>query len=83
MQETYATAKIEKRLKYYWHGNMIFSYGTSNNRGVIVTFTHGLEYKMLSDPICNPIGRYIVLDMEIQGSPYILVNCYVPNNGQE
>ena len=60
---------------------MIFSHGTSNIRGVIVAFRHGLEYKMLSDPICGPNGRYIILRMEI--SPNILVNCYAPNNEQE
>ena len=58
-------------------------YGTSNSQGVIVAFIHGFEYKMLSDPICDPNGRYIVLDMEIQDSPYLLVNCYATNNEQE
>ena len=62
---------------------MIFSHGTSNSRGVIVAFTHGLEYKMLSDLICDPNGRYIILNMEIHGSLNILVNCYAPNNEQE
>ena len=62
---------------------MIFSHGTSNSRGVIVAFRHGLEHKMLSDPICDPNGRYIILNMEIQGFPYILVNCYAPSNEQE
>ena len=47
---------------------MIFSHGTSDSRGVIVAFRHGLEYKMLSDPICDLNGRYIGLGMEIQGS---------------
>ena len=83
MQETYTTAKIEKLYKYQWHGNMIFSHNTSNSRGVIVAFRYGLEYKTLSDTICNPNGSYIILNMEIQGSPYILVNCYAPNNEQE
>ena len=62
---------------------MIFSHGTSNSRGVIVAFRHGHQSKMLSGPICHPNGRYIVLDMEIQGSPYILFNCYASNNEQE
>ena len=34
---------------------------------------------MLSDPICDPNGSYIILNLEIQGSPYILVT----NNEQE
>ena len=62
---------------------MIFSYGTSNSRGFIAAFRHGLEYKMLSNLICDPNGIYIVLDIEIQGPPYMLVNCYAPNNEQE
>ena len=48
-----------------------------------MAFRHGLEYKLFSDPICDPNGRYIILNMEIKGSPCILVNCYVPNNEQE
>ena len=82
LQETYTTAKTEKLYKYQWHGNMICSHGLSNSRGVIVAFRHSLEYKMLSDPLCDPNGRYIVLDMEIQGFPYILFNCSVPDNEQ-
>ena len=62
---------------------MIFSHSTLNSRGVIVAFRHGLEYKMLSDPICDPNGRYMTLNMEIQGSPYVLVSCYAPNNEHE
>ena len=61
---------------------MIFSHGTSNSRRVIAAFRRDLEYKMLSDPICNPNGRYIIIKMEIQGSPYVLVNCYLANNEQ-
>ena len=38
---------------------------------------------MLSDPICDPNGTYIILNTDIQGSPYILVNCYAPNNEQD
>ena len=32
LQETYTTAKIEKLYKYQWHGNTIFSHGTSNSQ---------------------------------------------------
>ena len=31
LQKTHATSKIEKLYKYQWHGNMIFSHGTSNS----------------------------------------------------
>ena len=38
---------------------------------------------MLSDPVCDPNGWYIILNIEKRGFPYILGNCYVPNNEQD
>ena len=38
-----------------------------------------LEKKILSQPVCDDNGRYVILCMELQGSPFVLVNCYAPN----
>ena len=54
--------------KYQWHGNMIFSHGSSNQKGVLVAFRYGLEYKMLSPEVVDDEGRFITLHKEIQGS---------------
>lgn len=83
LQETYTTVKSENIFRYQWHGDMLFSHGTSNSRGVAIAFRHSLEYKTLSIPVCDKNGRYIILYAEIQGSPYLLVNCYAPNAEQE
>ena len=65
--------------KYQWHGNMIFSPGPSNQKGVLVAFRSGLEYKMLSPEVVNDEVIFIILPIEIQGSPYVLINYYAPN----
>ena len=66
--------------KLQWHGNIIFSHGSSNKKGVLIAFRYGLEYKLLSPEIVDDDGRYIILHIEIQGSPYILLNYYGPND---
>ena len=59
---------------------MIFSHGCSNQNGVLVNcFRYRLEYKMLSPEVVDDEGGFISLKTEIQGSPYVLINCYAPN----
>ena len=66
--------------KLQWHGNIIFSHGSSNRKGALIAFRYGLEYKLLSPEIVDDDRRYVILYIEIQGSPYILLNCYGPND---
>ena len=80
LQETHSTKKDEMLWKLQWHGNIIFSHGSSNKKGVLIAFRYGLEYKLLSPEIIDDDGRYIILCIEIQGSPYILLNYYGPSN---
>ena len=80
LQETRSTKKDEMLWKLQWHGNSIFSHDPSNKKGVIIVFRYGLEYKLLSPEIVDDDGRCIILRTEIQGSPYILLNYYVPND---
>ena len=59
---------------------MIFSHGTSGSCCVCVAFKYNLEYKLFSPEISDKEGRYIILHIEIQGTPYILFNYYGPND---
>ena len=79
MQETHTTEKSQEVFRAQWRGDMIFSHGTSSARGVCIAFRPNLEKKILSQPVCDDIGRYINVYMEIQGSAFVLVNCYAPN----
>ena len=80
LQETHSTQKVENLWRYQWHGDMIFSHGMSGGGGVYVAFRYDLEYKVLSPQSVDKEGRFIILHMETQGSPYIVLNCYGPND---
>ena len=80
LQETHSTQKFENLWCYQWHGDMIFSHGTSGSRGVSVAFRYDIEYKTLSPQIVDKEGRFFILRIEIQGSPYSILNYYGPND---
>ena len=66
--------------KLQWHRNIILSHNSFNKKGILIVFRYGSEYTLLSPEIVDDDGRYIILHIEIQGSPYILLNYYGPNN---
>ena len=57
---------------------MFLAHGTSNSCGALIAFGEGLNYKVLSSHL-NDNGRYVILKVEIQSSPFILINYYRPN----
>ena len=86
LQETHSVKKNEELWNNQWEcgkRSMLFAHGTSNSRGTLITFREGLIYKVLSCHL-NDNGWYVILKVEIQSSPFILVNYYVPNEeGQQ
>ena len=79
LQETHLVQKVEKLFEYQWRGKVHFSHGTSSSRGVCICFRYDLDYKIF-EVINDKEGRYIIARMEIQGQPYVLINCYAPNS---
>ena len=61
-----------------WRGSIKFSHGTTSGRGTLIAFSEGLDFKIKKEDIDNK-GRYVVLEVEIQKKPYVLINCYAPN----
>ena len=57
---------------------MLFSHGTSSSKGVCICFKYDLDYN-ISEFICDKNSGYIIARMEIQGKPYVSINCYAPN----
>ena len=52
---------------------MFFAHGFLNSHGALIGFREGLNYKVLSSHL-NDNGRYVILKVETQGSPFILIN---------
>ena len=66
-----------------WENSMSFAHGISNSRGALIAFREGLNYNVISSHL-NDNGRYVILKVEIQKSPIILINYYAPDEeGQQ
>ena len=61
---------------------MSFAHDTSNSRGTLIAFREGLKYIVISGHQ-NDNGRYVILKVEIQSSPIILINYYAPNEERQ
>ena len=78
LEETHSTEIIEKQWEQLWRGSIKFSHGTSSSRGTLIAFSEGLDFKIKKEDIDSK-GRYIILEVEIQKKPYVLINYYAPN----
>ena len=63
-----------------WRGNFFFSHGDNRSRGVLIGVRDGLEFK-INKEIKDQNGRILILDVDIQEEPYVLINYYA-NNAQ-
>ena len=79
LQETHSTLKDEKNWCKQWRGKLFFSHGTSNSTGVLVGFREGLDYSVNKE-VKDKNGRILILDVEIQGKPYLIINLYADND---
>ena len=82
LQETHSTKIVEKVWINQWgcgSGNIIFSHGASDSRGVLIAFREGLDIE-IKTCLCDKNGRYIILHAHIQDNPILLVNYYAPND---
>ena len=79
LQEPHSVQTVKKLFEYQWRGKVLFSHSTSSSRGFCICFRYDLDYKTF-EVINDKDGRYIIARMEIQGQPYVLINCYAPNS---
>lgn len=59
-------------------GDVIYSHYNSRSRGVAILFRKGLQYKITQKLICS-VGRYIIIELEINDVTFVLTNIYAPN----
>ena len=82
LQETYSTPEIINDWKFQWRGEMIFSHGSNHSRGVLVLINEQLQYE-INNIVLDDEGRYILMAMTIQESPFLLLNLYAPTKLNE
>ena len=58
---------------------MIFSHGSNNSRGVLaLQVINELLKHEINDIVIDEKGRFMLLEMTIQESPFLLLNLYAP-----
>ena len=82
LQETHSTPEVEQNWKDEWNGEIIFSHGSSQSRGVAVLIPKTLSWD-IKDIITDSNGRYIILKICNDNECYVLVNVYAPTQKSE
>ena len=77
LQETYSTPEIITNWKFNWRGEMIYSHGSNHSRGVLVLIHQQFQFE-LKNSIIDDKGRFILLEVLVQESPFLLLNLYAP-----
>ena len=77
LQDTYSTPEIITNWKFNWRGEMIYSHGSNHSRGVLVLIHQQLQFE-LKNSIIDDKGRFILLEVLVQESPFVLLNLYAP-----
>ena len=72
-QETHSSLDTEDSWRQQWKGNLIFSHGEYNSRGVVILTGQDLELKINLQILDNE-GCFILLDGRVKEISYILVN---------
>ena len=78
LQESHSTLSSENDWKNQWTGNIFMSHGTSNSRGTCILI-HRCVPINLHKYISDPDGRYVILDIDIDGVRVTLGSIYGPN----
>ena len=78
LQETHSSIAEEQTWAQEWGGEIIFSHGSRDSRGVCILFKKGLDVTVNSK-IIDSEGRCIILDLTIQDTALYIVNIYAPN----
>ena len=83
LQETYCTKSFVDKFKNGWNGEILHSVSiSSHGRDVCIMFNKNLTYKII-DYYHDNLGRFIIVNIEIDGIGFTIVNAYAPNNPQE
>ena len=78
LQEAHSTDRDEIKWRSEWGGDVFFSHGTNDSRGVIILFKNNIT-KEIHNVIKDPLGRYLIIDITLDDIRSTLCNIYGPN----
>jgi exonuclease III len=78
LQEAHCILRDELLWRNEWGGDIYYSHGANNARGVMILVKAGFDFK-LDDITTDQQGRLIIIKCKIQGLPFQLINVYAPN----
>ena len=80
LQETYCIDNFVSKFNRGWSGEIIHSTSNSvHSRDVCVMFRRDLNYKVIDIHRCDS-GRMLLINLDINGDTYTIVNVYSPND---
>ena len=82
MQETHSTPSQEVKWQTQWNGKMFFSHGRSNATGCAIAFTKDFNFQLLKESK-DTSGRFLILEILIDGKKFLLINLYNANTEAE
>ena len=78
LQETHTTNNDEATWNEHFGDHCIFSHGTSASRGIAIIFRN-CDYT-INQISTDSSGRIIIISVDINCKPYLLINSYAPNH---
>ena len=82
LQETYSTVEVEDICRTQWRGKLFFAHGSNHSCGVIILVRSDLDFNPRTIS-CEDEGLSIIIETEVQGSPFLFVTIYAPNKVQD
>ena len=82
LQETHSISNDENAWADDFKGQVFFSHGTSNSRGVLIAYL-GSKSFVVKNKRNDDAGRILILDASIDDTDYILANIYNANTETE
>ena len=77
LQETHSVKEREKMWINQWGGNIVFSHGSSNSRGVAILISPDVDFE-LKETITDEEGRVVVLIGNLGVQEFVICNAYSP-----
>ena len=78
-QETHSTKEVEDIFRAEWGGgNVFWSHGTSEARGVGILISKSSELEVVSSDK-DDVGRYVIVQFKVGCEYFVLANVYAPN----